>query len=118
MENPVARPGSDVAAAEPPLKSPKAGTIDKIPAKPTPPASDIGMAETGVQQSKTQPMEGAPKRPPQNEAERVDAIRNERNSRIEAEKRYQDADAAFDKAQADFKKVENDPGSAARAALA
>lgn len=66
MENPVARPGKDVAAAEPPMASPKAGTLDRVQEKPVSPApkSDLGTSDTAMQQSKTQPMDGTPKPPP------------------------------------------------------
>jgi hypothetical protein len=58
MENPVARP--DNASAS----SGDGGTRPMN--KPSPSADkDLGMADTAMQQSKTQPMEGAPKPPPQ-----------------------------------------------------
>ena len=66
METPVARPDKGVAAGEPPMASPKAGTLDRVQEKPVSPVpkSDLGTADTSLQPSKTQPMNGAPK-PPQ-----------------------------------------------------
>ena len=121
------------------------------------PGNDLGMADTGVQQSKTQPMEGAPKPPPQTpatpysdehlaaakrefeafkklqddpksvekqqafqdaqraaDAHRIEATRTERNARVDAEKRYNEADAAFDSAKADYDKAQKSADPAAR----
>ncbi|WP_144061241.1 hypothetical protein [Hyphomicrobium denitrificans] len=57
---------ANAAPAEPPMASPKAGTLDRVQEKPVSPApkSDLGTADTAMQQSKTQPMDGASK-PPQ-----------------------------------------------------
>jgi hypothetical protein len=101
------------APAEPPIASPKAGTIDRVQEKPVSPApkSDLGMADTAMQQSKTQPMEGAPKPPPQ----------GAKTQPMEATPKptpgtpYTDEHLATVKREAEaFKNLQNDPDSSAK----
>jgi hypothetical protein len=82
-----AKPGPQGEPEGPPTPRPPA-EAEGPPSPQTPPA--------GPSPAKTQPMENAPPLPPQNDTERVAAIRAQTDARIAAEREYQAADAAFD----------------------